>query len=656
MEISNLTARIFAAQKERSMKKLAVCIGAVFITMSTLAQNDSTNLDPVTVTATLKSQTASSSGRSITVISGQQFNRLPVQSIDELLKFVPGVEVQQRGPAGSQADIVIRGGTFQQVLVILDGLRLNDPNTGHFSSYIPIAPAEIDHIEVLKGAASAMYGSEAVGGVIHIITKSFAVKNTLSKKLFSLQATGGDYGLWSVNAGGMYQSGNNSLAGGFLLNNADGQSQRGTTGFYNNNTASLSASHYFNDHWRIALRTAYDKRDFSAQNFYTTFKSDTATEKVESFWNQLSLVHHQGKHSWHTDAGYKKVTDQYAFNSGAIANKNISAMLQLASRYTYDLSATTHIITGLQYIHKQIYSNDRGDHQLNQLAGFVMLHQKIAGHFLFSPALRLDHVANLTTELVPQLNASYKKGNLQVRASAGKTIRQSDFTERYNNYNKAFVASGSIGNPNLEAERSFSYEAGADYIFCSNLKVTATAFRRNQSGLVDWVNTSYSEMPRKDNLSSTGSYALARNIASVQISGLESSIEYSRKWAGKKELLATAGLLWLDSKTSSGKPSFYLSSHAKFLANSTIVYTNTWGRLSLATIYKTRQNQAASAIAATVSKEYFLLNAKAEAFLLKQKASFFAQASNLLNKTYSDLLGAPMPGRWLCCGIQYVFK
>jgi vitamin B12 transporter len=80
------------------------------------------------------------------------------------------------GPMGTQSDFVLRGGTFQQVLVVLDGLRLNDPITGHFSSYVPITPGEIERIEVLKGASSAIYGSDAVGGVIHIITKTFGEK------------------------------------------------------------------------------------------------------------------------------------------------------------------------------------------------------------------------------------------------------------------------------------------------------------------------------------------------------------------------------------------------------------------------------------------------------------------------------------------------
>jgi vitamin B12 transporter len=127
------------------------------------------SLDPVTVTSTLLEKRASETGRNIAVIKGDYFQSLPVHSIDDLLRYVPGLEIQARGPMGAQSDIVLRGGTFQQVLVILDGVRINDPNTGHFNSYIPIAPSEIERIEVLKGASSAMYGSEAVGGVVAVI-------------------------------------------------------------------------------------------------------------------------------------------------------------------------------------------------------------------------------------------------------------------------------------------------------------------------------------------------------------------------------------------------------------------------------------------------------------------------------------------------------
>ncbi len=443
-------------------------LSAIFSLLSfyAAAQQTGSTLDPVTVTATLKSQTASTTGRNITVISGEMFNNLPVQSLDDLLKFIPGIEVQQRGPAGSQADIVLRGGTFQQVLIILDGVRINDPNTGHFSAYVPIAPSEIDHIEILKGAASAIYGSEAVGGVIHIITKTFAAKKDIAKKELAASITGGQYGLWSVNAGGLYQNKNTTISGGILLNNAGGQPQRDINGFYHNNTASFSVSRFFNKYWQLSLRSAYDRRYFSAQNFYTTFKSDTAKEAVETFWNQASLVYRKSKNAWITDAGYKHSFDDYAFNSGSAPNKNFSNLFQLASRFEHSFNAATSLTSGVQFQDKTIISNDRGNHSLGQFAAFIILNQAIGKHFFVSPALRLDN-----NELIPQLNAAYKLPHFQLRASAGKTIRQADFTERYNNYNKILVTSGSIGNPDLDAERSFSYETGADYFLGNTLKI-----------------------------------------------------------------------------------------------------------------------------------------------------------------------------------------
>lgn len=196
----------------------------LFITAS--AQQNETELNPVTVIASFKPEPVSRTGRNITTINGAYFSQLPVHSVDELLRYIPGVEVQSRGPMGAQSDVVIRGGTFQQVLIILDGLRLNDPNTGHFNSYVPIAPAEIDHVEVLKGAASAIYGSEAVGGVIHIITKTFSAQAKTNKKQFTVQGTAGQYGLWAINAGGLYQHNNTAISGGVLTNNADGQIDR----------------------------------------------------------------------------------------------------------------------------------------------------------------------------------------------------------------------------------------------------------------------------------------------------------------------------------------------------------------------------------------------------------------------------------------------
>ncbi|HEY4481802.1 MAG TPA: TonB-dependent receptor [Candidatus Brocadiaceae bacterium] len=635
------------------------------------SQETSTTLDPVSVSASLTPMTTSKTGRNIVVIKGEKFSNLPVHSIDELLRYVPGVEVQARGPMGSQSDIVLRGGTFQQVLIILDGIRLNDPNTGHFNSYIPISPAEIDRIEILKGASSAIYGSEAVGGVINIITKTFSAKLMSSespanagrhggrKKQLTVQTSAGEYGLWNINAGGFYRKGKTAISGGMLTNNADGQLQRGTRGFFKNTNASLSFSHFFNDNWQISLRSAYDKRKFSAQNFYTTYVSDTAKEKVESYWNQLQLIYKQGTNKFSLNAGYKNVSDQYAFNPRITPNKNKSQLLQAIAIYEKQFSTNSTILAGGQFQNKIIHSNDRGNHDVKQAAAFAVLNQAIGEYFAVSPALRLDWDERAGSELVPQVNLSFKKGSWQLRGSAGKTIRQADFTERYNNYNKTLVTSGSIGNPELEAERSFSYEAGVDYLLRSarndeggGLKISATLFRREQQKVIDWTTTPYSQMPRKDNLSPTGTYALAKNIAKVNTSGLETDVQFNGELGNQQSIWATVGVVWLDRETSDAVPSFYISSHAKLLTNFNVLYNWRWLNVSVNGIYKHRAPQSATAINAKLSGDYFVMNVKAEGFIWKKRLSVFVEADNVFDKSYSDLLGSQMPGRWLMGGVR----
>lgn len=611
-----------------------------------------TELDPVTITATLQPVSASATGRNLIVIKGDEISKLPVNSLDELLRYLPGIEVQMRGPMGAQSDIVLRGGTFQQVLVIIDGIRINDPNTGHFTSYIPIAPAEIERIEILKGASSAVYGSEAVGGVINIITKTFAARQGQKTKQLTAQGTAGQYGLLNGQLGGSYQNGNTAIAGGILSNNATGQQQRGTRGFFHNTSASASINQFINKNWNLSFRTAFDTRDFAAQNFYTTFKSDTANEKVNAFWNQLQLNYAKSHHRFSLDLGYKAAKDTYKFNASAPANSNKSNLMQGLALYSWEAGEKTTFTAGTQWINRKITSNDRGDHTLNQAGTFLIVNQKIGNNFNVNPAMRAEWNERSGWQAVPQINLSYKLPYWQFRGSAGKTIRDADFTERYNNYNKTFVASGSIGNPDLVSERSFSYEAGADFFGIKNMKIAATVFHQHFSQLIDYVTTPYEDMPRKVNLSPTGTYALAKNIAKVNSTGFETDIQYTKQFDKRQQLWATFGLTWIDSKSNNSTPSFYVSSHAKFLTNFNVRYSIHWFSISMNGLYKQRNVQASTPINATLSRDYFLLNIQMQAYIYKNKLSIFGEADNVFNKQYSDLLGSKMPGRWLMGGFK----
>lgn len=622
------------------------------------AQEQEIELDPITVTSSLQQVKSSRSGRNIVVITGEQLVNTPVHSVDDLLRYVPGVEVQARGPMGAQSDFVIRGGTFQQVLVILDGNRINDPNTGHFTSYIPITPAEIDRIEIVKGGSSAIYGSDAVGGVIHIITKTFAAKNKPAVKEFNSQVVVGEYELSNINAGGFFNNGKTAIGGGLLSNNTAGQPQRGTRGFVHMNSASLSLNQQVGSNWQVGVRSAYDKRDFSAQNFYTSLKMDTASEKVKTFWNSLRIAYQKQNNSLAFDAGYRSTTDVFFFTPRTLPNESRSRLFQGLGVYEHRFSDRTIVSTGAQYQTRNINSNDRGNHSVDQAAAFVIVNQQVTPAFVVNPALRVDWHELGGTELVPQLSLSYRLHALQLRANAGKTIRYADFTEQYNNYNKPpYVRSGNrIGNPALEAETSFSYEGGLDWFATNGIKLSATYFSRDYDKLIDYVLTPYSEMPRQDNLLPGGTFYLAKNIAEVTTRGVEADLLLQKKFSNQHSLLTNIGYVYLKSGSDNNTQSLYVSSHARHLANFTVRYATPLFAISTNGIYKKRstqeQKESASLIAAELTPSYFVMNVRGEVLLMENLVSVFGQVDNIFDRQYSDLLGAPMPGRWIMGGIR----
>jgi vitamin B12 transporter len=379
--------------------------------------------------------------------------------------------------------------------------------------------------------------------------------------------------------------------------------------------------------------------------------SDTADEKVQTFWNQLRLAYSRSSNKFSVSFGYKALDDKYKFNTASVPNHNKAKIFQALSTYEHTFSENANLVTGVQFFDRSIKSNDRGDHHVKQLGAFAIWQQFI-GALTLSPALRLDWDERAGTELIPQLNAAYRTGKVLFRGSAGKTIRHADFTERYNNYNKTLVTSGRIGNPDLKAERSFSYEIGSDIYLSNNLKIAATYFQRDHDDLIDYVTTPYANMPRKTNLSPAGIYALAKNISEVNTKGVETDVQFIKDINNKNRIQSMVGFVWLESKSTEATPSFYVSSHARLLTNFSVQYSNPHFSIGLNGLYKTRQRQSSTPIKAEVTKDYFLLNAKAEAFVIKQKLSLFAQLDNVFDRSYSDLLGSPMPGRWFMGGLK----
>ncbi len=636
------------------MRKLLYILLATLLFQQSIAQDLGTHLDPITVTSSFYETRASKTGRNITVITAKDIAQLPVRTPDELLRFLPGIDVQIRGALGAQSDISMRGGTFQQVLVILDGLRLNDPNTGHFSGYIPVVLDEIEKIEILKGASSGIFGSDAVGGVIYITTKTFSQKKQIGNNGV-VQLAAGDLGLLSTSGYFSSNKNNQQFQVSALRNSADGPQQRGITGFMKEHAFSLAYSKK-NKYWETAFRTAYNDREFAAQNFYTSFASDTAVERVKIFWNQFNAQYQKNKDQVIIYAGFKNTEDNYQFSSISSANSSFSNLFQLNSLYLRNQSDQTKYTIGAQYIGRNIRSNDRGNHTVQQFAVYGIWQQIFNKKLIANTSLRTEYASNGGWIFIPQMNLSYQLNQLQLRASAGYAYRNADFTELYNNYNRTGIRSGSIGNPNLNPEKSFNYEVGFDFITTADSKISFSAFSRNSRDLIDWTLTPYADMPRKENLVFAGNYLLAKNQSNIQVDGIEVDYLLDKKINATNSIKIKSGFIWINTENKNGPLSFYLSSAPKFLANFATTFSTKQIDFNLTGLYKSRNGQTANPILLPISNDYFVMNAKINFRFNKVKHIVFIQADNLFNSTINDFIGAPLPGRWLQAGARLFFN
>jgi iron complex outermembrane receptor protein len=615
-------------------------------------------IDTIPIVSTRINQSAAATGRNVTVLTAEEIRRLPANSVDELLRYLPGVEVQTRGAFGAQADISVRGSTFNQVLVLVDNVRLNDPLTGHFNGYIPVALAEIDRIEVLRGPAAALYGPDAVGGVIHILTKTFSPSLTQAKSHTRGELMAGQYNLVKGQAGAFINSGKLSVGTGVLINQSTGQPlPTGLRGDFSILTASGSAGFKWGKGWSAALRTGYDLRTFNAQYFYTRSAADSSREQTSIWWNQGRVAHVGKKHRTEIDFAYKVSQDSFLFRPAGAANIHTTRLGIVQLHHIWQATSRWSFATGGQADQRSIVSSDRGDHQVFHFGVYAISAYQHKG-LTANASLRLDQDENYGTELTPQLNISYQAGEVVLRGAAGRAIRAADFTERFVSNNLPGPLSGgrNLGNPFLEAERSWTYEAGADWQISSSFIPSVTFFLRDSRNLIDYVTTPASEIPNNGNLTPGASYFYTQNLAEVNVAGIETAIRF-RANAGKVgRLSGMAGYTFLNTSAPDGVVSKYVSSHARHLFTLQSAFTGKNWSVGVQSLYKARDADAVAAINAELKPDYMVWHLQASWFLLDGKLGLQGQVLNLFDVVHQDILGAQLPGRWGLGGIVWNFS
>jgi len=616
------------------------------------------DLDEVTIQSTLIEQKNAETGRSIEIINGAQLQALPVTTIDELLRYVPGVDAQQRGAFGTQTDFSLRGSNFNQVLILIDGQKINDPLTSHFNSNIPVSPSEIERIEIIRGSASAEYGPDATGGVINVITKTFSKNSQTEGYLANAKILKGQYNL--INSGGGIYYGNDifRLSGGFLLNKSDGNPlTSGLKNFFNVNTISLSGQFKLSRVWSFSYRYAKDYRNFNAQWFYTTYASDKATEKISRQRHQFQLNRNTEISNTNLKISYIGTNDYYLYTPGVTANDNSSYFTDLLA--THDIKVTSFFSTlfGTSLQQRRVVSSDRGNHAIMHYSGFSTSSLNLRARLTINVGLRADFDEKYGASVLPQAGISYKLSEkIILRAGVGRSIRTPDFTESYsNNFRKDTLRSGNaVGNPDLNIEKSWNAETGCDLKFFKNTLFSITGFYRRASGIIDYVWTDAAEIHINTlKFKQVSFFWYARNNSLVNTKGVESRLSMKQTISSDLNFKFTAGYTFLYQEENFDRPSRYASLTPKHLLNCELEVNYGPVFMSLNGLYKFRKSQWNEAIQQYLKQSYAVWNSNIDVAVYKKNVFMSLTVYNIFDENYSDFIGVEMPGRWISGGVKF---
>ena len=245
---------------------------------------------------------------------------------------------------------------------------------------------------------------------------------------------------------------------------------------------------------------------------------------------------------------------------------------------------------------------------------------------------------------------------LVLRSSIGRSIRQANFTERYNYNTRKTVPSGwSVGNPDLEAESSYNFDLGADVYLNEKLQFSNTLFFRQSSNLIDYTLTNSIDITNLNNLIDSTNYLYAQNISEATTWGNEFGLKYTQDIQNGR-IGATLNYTYLNTSTPDSVVSKYIANHPIHNINGSLNIRYAGLGLNIGGALITRNAEAVEAINAEIKDQYTILNLKLSYTVKDFPASVYIDVRNALDTRYQEILGSQMPGRWVMGGISWNFQ
>jgi iron complex outermembrane receptor protein len=425
--------------------------------------------ESIVVTGTAAPIPLAEADRDVTTVSVPEKERPLYDSWFDLLNLDPAVDLQVRAPGGFLGDLSIRGATFGQTLVLLNGTRMDSVQTGHFNLDLPIPVEMVSSIEVLKGSGSTLYGSDAIGGVVNIIAEP------LQQNEFRLLGAGGNFGFNEQHAIASFGEGwwreEMAFARDFSSGFAPDRDYRNLT------LSSLSQLKSRLGSGSILL--SYSDRPYGADQFYGTYPS---WERIKTWF----ISAHQNLGS-KTEASfaYRRHTDLFVLYRDSpqiYTNRHLEDSWQGGLRRHDNLPLHGMISYGVEALSESINSTNLGLHDRRRASGYVFYDLRSVRRYSLSVGIREEVYGAHSVATSPSVSgAAWLSSRFKLRAAASRAFRLPSFTDLY------YSDPGNLGNPNLKPESATSYEAGVDAYLRPGLRASATVFQRRDTNVIDYV-------------------------------------------------------------------------------------------------------------------------------------------------------------------------
>lgn len=424
----------------------------------------------IQVTTSAEPLPLAESDRSVEVLSPRE-QPIGTDSVVDVLRLDPTVNIQARAAEGVQADLSLRGTTFEQSLILVNGLRVNDPETGHLNLDIPIPLDAVTRVDILHGSGSTFYGSDAIGGAVNLLTGPPANGLTLVAR-----SGGGSYGSLEQHLRAAYSAPRFAQQITGVRDTSDGFMPDRN---YSSN-AIASESWLTTRPGATDILLAASDRPYGANQFYGPYDSWERTKA----W--FASVQQQLGPRTAASFAYLRHSDLFVLfvdRPAIYENNHATSSHEGALRRADPLGPNSLLSYGLEAAGDTIHSNSLGRHARNQGAGYVNLSLRALKRLSLSVGAREEVLSSNGQVFSPSLAASATlTSTVRVRASAGHGFRLPTYVDLY------YADPTTIGNPALKPESSWSYEAGLDWTpRTSRVTLSATAFRLQQTNVIDYA-------------------------------------------------------------------------------------------------------------------------------------------------------------------------